>query len=354
MKLYRLFFYTFKRYIKMPLFAALILLLPILTIAHVLIKSSDSAIDTEGEGSAAYIDYYFDDTKEDPDHEFDRMPVTEDSMYYFHECGSKNELIKDVASGHAECGYIIPSDILDILSTGDKEESITVYISPQSAQSAIVNESVYASVFNRLAPVLLDNYLRKHSAIKDDMKNISEEKVYELFEQYTHDGSTFSINIESGKTDVSEENVKAQPHSSAGIMGSALRGLFAVLILLAGFIGVLKYYDISESPVFSKFRFRIVNITVPMIIFTVTAEFCMLILHICPPTELFDIVSYLLINTLFLTILSYIIKSRSVFCAVMPVYLLGCLVFTPVFIDAGALLPLVRKISVFFTPHWYL
>ncbi|MBP5606893.1 MAG: hypothetical protein J6X66_01315, partial [Lachnospiraceae bacterium] len=254
-------------------------------------------------------------------------------------------------SGDLECAYVIPEDLFDRMRTGDKKNLIPVLTSPKSSMSALVNETVYAAIFDCLSgPVFLD-YLKDKSALADMIPDlISEEEVLKEQASHQQDGSTFSFQYEN--------TPRAHAVSRNAVLLSPLKGLLAVLILLAGFTGALTYYNAAEHPIYAKFSVRVVMILAPMILCSFLAYLCIVFIPGLSSgnllAEFCRLLVYQLICLIFLMLITTIIKGRSVIYAFLPVYLLSCLIFSPVFIDLGQFMPMMRSLKWFFVSSFYL
>ena len=279
-----------------------------------------------------------------------------ESLFAFYESSDPDTLRADVARGSVECGYLIPSDLFIQLRAGNKKELITLLTSPHTTMSPIINESIFAILFQRLSGQVFLQYLTKDSAIADAYPAAyTADDVEALYQNYLTNGSTFSFTYDS---DVNEFH-----YGTTSVLTSPLRGLFAVLILLSGFVGALSYYQAAEHPVLAKMSVRIVRITVPMLFACVLSLICLfgmpqvagidhsLIGFFAESGRLF---LYTLLCLLFLLAFTTLIPYRGILYALFPLYLIGCLIFSPIFLDAAQYLPELKTVSYFFLPTWYL
>ena len=53
-------------------------------------------------------------------------------------------------------------------------------------------------------------------------------------------------------------------------------------------------------------------------------------------------------------LMTQLLRNAVLMYAFLPLYVLCCLVFSPIFIDAGSFIPLLKNLSWFFLPSWYL
>ncbi len=351
MKFSRLLYFTIKSYLKKPFFVLALFLLPL---AGLILNAALSGKESEQIKVALLIDDDI-DSNEDIEWLIDSL-TSSGKSFSFYIAKTEEQLCDDVLTGEAECGYIIPADLFDLLKENDADGAITVVTSSKSTLVSVIDETVYSTIFQRLSRTLMLNYLTKYSAVKDSYGKLFEKSdVYTLHEKYMRSAATFCVNYEN-----KPESYIADKTS---ILLSPLKGLFAVLILCCGFVGALSYYRAAKHPVFALFRVRLVQILIPMLF---SGLVVLLSLYLFP--ELPDIehsipgffaeagalLLFILLCLVFLLLLTTLIRSERLFYAVFPLYLLGCLIFSPIFIDIGQYIPLFRIVSHLFLPTWYL
>ncbi len=353
----RLLFFRLRSLILTPAFLVLLVALPVLALLIPAVVSYDTGVDDTV--AAGYIITDTDDEPLEPDeYKEDIQALTAildhgdpDSLFSFKGFDDMNEVRAGVASGDLECAYVIPEDLFERMRAGDKKNLIPVLTSPKSSMNALVNETVYAAIFDCLSgPIFLD-YLKDRSALADMIPDlISEEEILEEQASHQQDGSTFSFQYEN--------TPRAHAVSRNAVLLSPLKGLLAVLILLSGFTGALTYYNAAEHPIYAKFSVRVVMILAPMILCSLLAYLCIIFIPGLSSgnllSELCRLLIYQLICLIFLMLITTIIKGRSVIYAFMPVYLLSCLIFSPVFIDLGQFMPLMRSLKWVFVSSFYL
>ena len=353
----RLLLFRLRSLILTPAFLVLLLALPVAATLIPAVVSYDTGVD-----DTIAAGYIIIDDEEEPiafdDYADDMAALTSildhgdpDSLFSFKGFEEMNELRAGVVSGDLECAYVIPADLFDRMRDGDKKNLIPVLTSPKSSLTALVSETVYAAIFDCLSgPIFLD-YLKDRSALADVTPDlISEEEV--LREQAAHqqDGSTFSF--------LYENTPKSHAVSRNAVLLSPLKGLLAVIILLAGFTGALTYYNAAENPLYARLSVRVVMILAPMLLCSLLAFLCIIFIPGLAEGNIFAelgrLILYQLICLAFLLLITTLIRGRSVIYAFMPVYLLSCLIFSPVFIDLGQFIPMMRTLKWVFMSSFYL
>ena len=358
MKPYRLFWITVKQYLCSPFLLLLLIAAPCLC----LFASHHQAQDTDDRIRIGYCIVTPEDTERAETARNEDIEWLEehlengDSLFAFYPSESPEKLRAEVAKGTAECGYLIPSDLFARLRCGNEKNLITLLTSPHTTMSPIINETLFATVFQRLSGQVFLQYLTKDSAIAGAYPDsYTAEDVDALYQKYLTNGSTFSF--------VYDNDANEFHYGTSTVLTSPLRGLFAVLLLLCGFVGALSYYQAAEHPVFAKLSVRIVRITVPMLFAGITALICLFCIPGTPGithspagfvSEGCKLLLYTLLCLAFLLVLTTLIPYRGILYALFPLYLMGCLIFSPVFLDAAQYLPALRTVSYFFLPTWYL
>lgn len=335
----RFFFITIKRYLKKPGF--LILLFLMLTFSLFL------KFDTKEQSSGIEVAFFCDSTK-DGERLISRLEDYE-GLFHFECLESEEAVYTMVGRGNYECGYLLPDDLLEELLSGNHKEQITVVTSPSTTMAVVINETVYSLVFEELAKDILLSYLKDSSVVSDSYGTaFSSSDVLSLYELYRNNGSTFRFDYDGAPKDYQL--------SVTSILLSPTRGLIAVFVLLGGFSSVLSLYKEEKNPLFNKTGVKWIHIITPMLLLSFCGFLILLILNIPENLlfEFFTILGYLILCSLFLRLLHKIIKSQTLFATLIPVYVLGCLIFTPVFFNISLFIPALKPVSYFFLPYYYL
>lgn len=357
MKPMRLFLLTVKQYLCSPFLLLLLIAAPVLCfyVSHRPAHETDDRIrigycivDPDAPEQIA-------DTNEDIDWLTAALGEGE-TLFSFYASSTPDALRAEVARGTAECGYLIPADLFEQLRKGNRRELIVLLTSPRTTMSDVINETLFSTIFQRLSGQVFLQYLTRRSAIAEYYPDaFTAEDVENLYQKYLTNGSTFSFTYDN--------TVNEFHYGTTAVLTQPLRGLFAVLILLSGFVGALSYYQAAEHPVFARLRVRIVRIVVPMLFACIISLICLFGIPGIAAIDhtlagFFAEAAKLLLYTLFclgfLLLITTIIPYRGILYALFPLYLMGCLIFSPIFLDATQFLPELKTASYFFLPTWYL
>ncbi|MCR5120586.1 MAG: hypothetical protein K6B44_13315 [Lachnospiraceae bacterium] len=280
----------------------------------------------------------------------------DEGMFSFREQESEEALIAAVAGEKAECGFIIPASFFEDMRKGKTKGLITLVSSPGSTLSLVAAETLYARLYPEAAKRRMGDYFTKESAIKGYSPELFDtEDVYEIYERIYTGGGTFSFDYEGGGDHV-------QP-TKAGVALSPVRGLLAVLVMLAGLTGLMSYTGYAENPVYAKAGVRLILCLAPMLMAAAVSILTFIFVDGIPGVErtpagicaeLAHMLLYVVLCLLFMMILGSLPGMGKILPAFIPVYVLCCLVLSPVFIDAAAISPLLKKLSFLWLPGWYL
>ena len=130
---------------------------------------------------------------------------------------------------------------------------------------------------------------------------------------------------------------------------NSVRGIIALLVMLASFIGVMNLYKDNDHKIFFAFKgikrpvamiLEILNITILAGISGVAS------IYLCEIdegliNEITRMLIYALLSSLYFYIIYKIIKNRYIFATLIPLFVIGSIIFTPVFFDFSKYLPLI-------------
>ncbi len=348
MNMYRFFMMQMKLIFKDPL--KLLILLAIPVTAVLLSRFSD-----EEEAAVMRAAYYIEGDGQELS-VIRELLDKEEGMFCFTETRDEEELLKMVAAEKAECGFVIPASFFEDMRKGKTKGIIDVISSPATTLSGTAAESLYARLYPEVAKRRMGDYLTAESDIADCAPGIfDEEDVYEIYERIFAGGSTFSFDYSGGKE-------HAAP-SKKGMALAPLKGLLAVFILLSGMTGLMSFVRYSANPVYDRKGVRVVLCLAPMLPALIMSMLAYIFIADIPGVdrsgagllaEFGKLVIYVFLCLILLFVLGSFSWSRKLLPALIPVYILCSLVFSPVFIDAGSISPLLYKISFLFAPTWYL
>lgn len=272
-----------------------------------------------------------------------------DGVVTFIRSDSEADLYHAVITGDAECGYVFHTGLLEALNEGKKQDLVDVVISSETTLRDVTDEIVYAELFEEYSLAILTDYL-----LEDDvLENPSLSEIEALYRENMTNGSTFAFDYTGAYS--SYHGIR----SGLGIQ--VLKGLCSILLLLSGFLGVLNYSGSAEAQVYCavtktgrKFLL-LAEIFPPVLLTTLASVLCLYFTGaMSSPHALPRLLGYALLVVLFSLLLYAVLRKKTIILFLLPFYLLGCLIFTPVFVDITTFIPALRPICLFFLPYYYL
>lgn len=167
-----------------------------------------------------------------------KLTTAQEGMFTFYLCDTRDAVYEAVATGKAECGYLFADSMLQTLDAGRRNSLIDVIISSDSLFYPVVNEIVYSAFFESYSLHMLQNYFSQTLP----QLSVSPKTIASVYDGFLNDGSTFSFTY---------VNTPEVPEFRADIMLLlSVKGMFFLLILLAGLTGGLSYYDDRDNHIY--------------------------------------------------------------------------------------------------------
>ena len=264
---------------------------------------------------------------------------SDDGLYRFYESPSQDYLREDVSSRKAECGYVFPDRLEERLQLGEPE-LITVYTSSSTVLSSIVNEAVYNAVFHSYAKTMLTGYILSGDVIPEDADAVRQA----VEEQYAYEEAntpSFHVVYE----DVSEEF-----YDNQSAFRIPLRGFLALLIFLSSLAGVSQFrhdrqkgYFLLRHPMEKRYVPAIYAL-LPALFLSLLGFFCLLLAGSALSgagmlAELVLLPAYAAVCALLALLLNHLVRSSIAYDALIPILMIFCLLYSPVFFDLSSYLP---------------
>lgn len=358
MNLFTFFILQLKRIGKRPLFLCLLLAFPLLMffLSRVFAGEEDSRIPVgiflETEDTLANT-------------LCEKLIASEDSLFSFTYVSTEEDLIKAVQSNRFECGYLFEKDLGAELDRNHLKNLITVYASETTTCTGVLNELVYAALFEEYSLSLLQKHLQAaghlpftESTEEDNsLPPATKENIEQIYRSRLTDGSTFRIEVL-----LSSESGELQATGTQAATRPLLRGLTAVFLLLCGFVALLTSVRDNTNGLYTRLH-GIRKLLCPYLTLSAyllpSALVCLVGLGISgaftrPGTELLALLCYLVALLLFYRVLGALLRNHTLLCAAFPVLVLCTLVFTPVITDLSAFFPWIKAVRYLFPTYYYL
>lgn len=279
---------------------------------------------------------------------FDKLQ-TEKGIFRFKGYSDEQEMIRQIENGALECGYMIPEGFYDNLLKGKTARQITLYYSPVSSAHKISYEVVFADLFEILSKDILKEYLKEIGYSGTELEK-ARERLLVLNTQYAGDGSTFQFAYETvdGQIDTKPENL------------NTMRGCISVMIFFMSLLGLSNCLDQKNTwkaiPAKAGRKLRSGSIHVAVCGSILLGGICLCLsgAGADPLKEAEGLLLYFVVLEIYIRLLSLFIKSGKTLYGLLPVMILGCCLFCPVFIRIERYLPSAEWISGLFPVTYYL
>jgi len=314
----------------------------------------------------------------------DRLSKREGALRFLF-CASEEEVRAQVASGRAQCGYVLSETLFGRLEEGRYTRSIKSYRSPASSQHTVCDEVLFAEIFSvyeemTFGEQVSDFFFFSQKSGEEDAagKETGERKAKEikeradrLFEKYLYNGSTFQFTYETysgndekgtegmqGKADRAERTETAEKN---GIV--PVRGIMAFMVYICSLCATLESIEDEEAGRTLRLRrkrlFQVLTIWIPTFFMNLMALAVFAVAGSLDGfgsigDELLKLLWYPVVMTLYGCMVKQIWRSEESFLAAMPVLILSAAVVCPVFIDLSMFLPVLKVLEKFYPLSYYL
>ena len=276
-------------------------------------------------------------------------------LFSFYPCENEQQVRDHVAARKAECGYLIPENLEQKINSGRFKRSITVFSAPSTVTASLSTEVVFSELAAIQNKDILEDYVEQGAAFdalgaagSPERKKASGQ-AGDLYKERMEDGSTFRFEYvytySPGQTgNGSGETGTAAP--SPGLFAEdSRRGLFTPL------------------PVRLRLPCRFASLAAPVALAALSGLSAVLLsggpgissggaAAILP--EAAAMALYALAVSIFSMALGAVLKTPEALGAAIPFFIIGSLVFCPVFFDAERLLPGLGQAGRLFLPYYYL
>lgn len=351
------FFLLEKRILKRKMFQITLLLIPLLIfILHSFAYGDDSMIRV-----ALYTDGSSDSFSQQL---IQKLTEKEDSLITYYQVSSREVLMQDVLRGTAECGYLFPEFLdtaIEDFAQGKTnalpyEEGVICLVQTKSSLTArIFQEVLYSECYDQYAcAVALDFLIQQHPELAKD-PDLSQ-KFQDYFQSYLGNEVVFQFKYADGSN-----NTVLNDQENINYYMMPVRGLLALLTMMAGMSGILMYYEDQEKGYFQWIRLKRRSLffygylLLPVLLVGSVSWIGIFFSGISGTflKELAMMMPYLLLVTGFCNLLRLCCKNSSFLSALMPLYLLVSLILCPIFISLPPT-PWLRGIRYFLPANYYL
>ena len=296
-----------KRILYKKLYIAILLLMVLLTGVYKILpaksQSADIKVAMYSEDSSGYYENlvtYLEDIN---------------SIYTFYTVDSKEQLLKDVKSGYAECGYLIPDDFFQAYVTGTAwENPVSLYVTPASTFHAVINETFFSAMVSICAEDIL-----LYAIDNPDW----DEELKEGLEFYRNSPEVFTI-ADTTSGEFTFENMMYH-------INLPMAEIVSVLLLFSGLLGLLLFLHDSEKKIYvalpsrELLQVRTLSILTSIIPVAIMGTMCLYVTFGFGPYIAFGL-SAAIISFVIAMLLGFIIRKSTLLEKVLPLIMLTALI----------------------------
>lgn len=269
---------------------------------------------------------------------------------------NKEEMTNEVQAKKLECAYIFPSDFKDRLDNYKIKKIITCIEAPSTILSSLSDEIVFSEIIREYGKNIAVNFAKEKNIFigdgENNIKNISEN-----YERFNTPESTFSIVYK-----YINENEINSIKTTDKTMTYVIHGIASVLILISSLLGAVKWFGDEKRGLYSSFNSKakiivgFISILAPTILIALSGIITIYLSNTYSDMfrEVISMILYVLLVVGFSYLLKLLVKSGTDICAMLPVIIIGTLIFCPVFIDASIFIPFVSWVNKLFPTFYYL
>lgn len=333
-----------KRQLKSPFFMILLVLLPFLMYGINELEKKDES----GILIAVYVQ------EKGLAEDIADILYEKNGIFSFYPSESIEELMNDVTSRKAECGFVFAEGFEKKLDLGKFKRSIKIYTAPSTVLSSLASEVVYSALIERYGKSLLLNFVQNNETFKTLNLEEIEMRSAVLYDQYYRDGSTFSFTFEEFHTGTELETKRKTFFP--------VRGMVAVYLFVVGaFAGVSLCMDEAKGLyVTLKYKEKhwcaLASMMAPVAMAAcsglgalwITGSMNGILL------EFAAMAVYAAAIVIAFYLWGKIVKHAVVLCSLITFWTIGSLMFCPVFLDITMWIPGIGILSRAFLPFYYL
>lgn len=288
-----------------------------------------------------------------------------EGLFRFYRCENEQQVKDEVSSRRAECGYVIPADLQKQLDRRKFKRCIRVYSAPSTIAAELSSEVVFAAMIELHDRELFAEYMKEmldtaETGEKDDTSGTilapAQDDILEAYDKWKENGSTFHFTYESldrqGQTDAQLFAASVFPVRGIVAVYLFVTGLYSAAISLAD----ERKHLFLAIPSGSRTWCRLAAMAAPVFLAGISGLAALVAGNIGwrGGRELAALAGYGAAVVIVSWAVRLICRREALICCLIPFFLVGSLVFCPVFLDIGKYIPQFRMLGKFFLPWYYL
>ncbi len=266
------------------------------------------------------------------------------------------QMTQDVSNNTIICAYIFPANLSEKVTSSNVKDCISVLMQSMATIQPAINELVYSEVLKLQGELIIQDYINSTQLFEYNDPIIME-TLLKSYQTYTNSDDIFHINYIS----YSVEGYQQIESEFSGVT-FPIRGILSILIFLSGLYGSVLWLKDSEKGIFQVFSkkknqmAKLLYIAIPTCLFSISALISLAISQTYTHTllEFTSLFIFNIIIYLFCYLFTFITKNSRNLISAIPILILACIIFCPIFINLGNYIPSVKIIEKLFIPYYYL
>lgn len=274
------------------------------------------------------------------------------SCFLFESCSSVTELKEQVASGKYDCGYVFETGFADAFVSDTKNSHILLYTTPSSMYPTIFSEIIFDKVLSAFSPAIASHYLETNAYTGMFYSEDYADYLKQQYDDYMNSDSVFKLSVN-------------QPGTYQGEPGTIdlfpVHEITGFILFLSALIGLLAFLKDTEQGVYARLSatkrltFCILNILANMTPAFISGFITLLLYEGTGQVFLFSIkmLGYISLCILFCLVCLLLFRQYKRFVSALPVIVISCLIFSPIFIDLQQYAPILKYIAYLFPTTFF-
>lgn len=301
----------------------------------------------------------------------DKLISGNDSLFRFVKVQTLDELTLQIENGSFECGYLFRKPLFYELEKKHLHNLVRIYVSETTTCKGVLNEYVYAALFEEYAKNILINCLKKAGQLPftEDaaggfgLPPVTDEMIESIYRAYIHGNETFTFEIYTAASGHTPDKADEAPAGGTyAAVAPLFHGLTALFLLLGGFLALLSFITDRERGLYDRICGQLRPVAAFLSMLSVLlpfwgVSFLAILLFGTGGSILTELAAglvYLCCLLLFYGILGTLIKNPTMLCGAFPMLVLLTIVFTPVITDLSVIFPWIRTVRHLLPAYYYL
>lgn len=278
------------------------------------------------------------------------LAASSNHTVHFNVCNSISELQADLRRNRADCGYVFPRHLELELERHVKQNHavITAYHHTGAIETLLLDEMVYRMIYEELSY----DIVKQH--IQDKKKVNVDHRLNHFYQFYRQDESFIRFEYADGTGN------RALNQQQSNYLLLPIRGICAVLILLAAMTGTIFWYEDHERKLFLRLSRSYQKILpffyslVPAVLAGICGFAAITLTGFAGQTtqEFLALALFLLAVSSYSMLLRELLTDAKSYLAAIPLSAIGSLLFCPVFADLSMAMPMIKPLRML-TPVFY-